>query len=245
MIEADHPHLSVRCQCGLLGLNRSSYYYAPAQESVENLELMRLLDEQFMKTPFYGRLRMTVHLQRQGYSVNHKRVQRLMRLMGIEAIYPKPRTSVAMVGHRQYPYLLRDVAIVRPNQVWSTDITYIPMAQGFMYLVVVMDWYSRYVLSWQLSNTLEGSFCQDALQMALLRGKPDIFNSDRAPVRAFIFSGDKAPFPAEGGTAQRLTLTPKGRRGQSATRKRETLAPSSERGPKSKLDMAKAELPEP
>lgn len=179
MIEADHPEISVRRQCELLELNRSSYYYAPAQESVENLELMRLIDEQFMKTPFYGRLRMTAHLQRQGYSVNHKRVQRLMRLSGIEAIYPKPRASIAMAGHQKYPYLLRDVVIVRPNQVWSTDITYIPMAQGFMYLVVVLDWYSRYVLSWQLSNTLEGGFCQDALQMALMREKPDIFNSDQ------------------------------------------------------------------
>ena len=167
MIEADHPAISVRRQCELLELNRSSYYYVPAQESAENLELMRLIDEQFMKTPFYGRLRMTAHLQRQGYSVNHKRVQRLMRLIGIEAIYPKPRTSVAMAGHQKYPYLLRDVAIVRPNQVWSTDITYIPTVSGFLFLAVVIDAYSRKVVGWSMATHLRTELVLDGLEMAL------------------------------------------------------------------------------
>ena len=154
-------------------------YYEPAGESAENLHLMRLMDEQYLRTPFYGWPRMTAWLRRQGHVVNHKRVQRLMRKMGLQAIYPKPRTSVAGQGHKIYPYLLRGLAIVRPNQVWSADITYVPMPRGFMYLVAVMDWFSRYVLAWQLSNTLDGYFCLDVLQQALHQAKPEIFNTDQ------------------------------------------------------------------
>jgi putative transposase len=179
MIELNHPRLSVRRQCELMGLSRSSVYYQPACETAENLHLMRRMDEQYLKTPFYGSRRMTVWLNRQGCAVNRKRVQRLMRLMGLEAIYPRPRTSIVNPSHKIYPYLLRDLAIIHPHQVWSTDITYIPMPQGFMYLVAILDWYSRYVLSWRLSNTLEGSFCLEALAEALALGKPRIFNSDQ------------------------------------------------------------------
>lgn len=179
LVEPEHPELSIRRQCELLDLNRATYYYVPATESPLNLELMRLIDEQYLRTPFYGWPRMTVYLQNQGYDINHKRVQRLMQKMGIQAIYPKPNLSQANQDHKVYPYLLRGVAILRPNQVWSTDITYIPMHSGFMYLVAVMDWYSRYVLSWQLSNTLESTFCIEALQQALVQGRPEIFNTDQ------------------------------------------------------------------
>jgi putative transposase len=179
MIELNHPRLSVRRQCELMGLSRSSVYYQPACETAENLHLMRRMDEQYLKTPFYGSRRLTVWLNRQGCAVNRKRVQRLMRLMGLEAIYPRPRTSIVNPSHKIYPYLLRDLAIIHPHQVWSTDITYIPMPQGFMYLVAILDWYSRYVLSWRLSNTLDGSFCLEALEEALALGKPRIFNSDQ------------------------------------------------------------------
>ena len=179
MVEPSHPHLSVRRQCELLDLNRSTYYYVPATESPLNLTLMRLIDEQYMRTPFYGWPRMTIYLHQQGYPVNHKRIQRLMHKMGIQALYPKPSLSKANPEHKVYPYLLRGLAITRPNQIWSTDITYLPMHNGFMYLVAVIDWYSRYVLAWQLSNTLESTFCIDALEQALRRGRPDIFNSDQ------------------------------------------------------------------
>ena len=168
----------MRRQCELLGLNRSSLYYVAA-ESAENLRLMRLLDEEYTRHPFYGSRRMTVWLEGQGESVNRKRVQRLLRLMGLEAIYPKPRLSVAGRGHRIYPYLLRDVRIERPDQVWSTDITYVPLARGFMYLAAVIDWYSRYVLAWRLSNTLDGSFCLEMLEEALGLGRPEVFNTDQ------------------------------------------------------------------
>ncbi len=144
-----------------------------------NLKLMRLMDEQYLKTPFYGWPRMLAYLQRQGYAVNHKRVRRLLQKMGLQAIYPKPKTSISSAAHKVYPYLLRDLAITHINQVWSADITYIPMPRGFMYLVAVIDWYSRYVLAWQLSNTLDSIFCVDALQQALLWGKPQIFNTDQ------------------------------------------------------------------
>jgi len=173
MIDPAHSQLSIRRQCELVGLNRSTFYYTLVQESDLNLRLMRLIDKQYTKTPFYGWPRMTAHLRRQGHEVNHKRVQRLMQKTGLQAIYPKPRTSIAAKGHKVYPYLLRNLAITRPNQVWSTDITYIPMLRGFMYLVAIMDWYSRYVVSWQLSNTLDGLFCLDALDLALAQGKPD------------------------------------------------------------------------
>jgi putative transposase len=173
--------LSIRQQCELVDLNRSTYYYTPAGESDLNLRLMRLIDEQYTKTPFYGWPRMTAYLRRlpHGYEVNHKRVQRLMQKMGLQAIYPKPRTSIAAKGHKVYPYLLRGLAITRPNQVWSADITYIRMLRGFMYLVAIIDWYSRYVVAWQLSNTLDGRFCLNALDLALEQGRPEIFNTDQ------------------------------------------------------------------
>jgi putative transposase len=163
----------------LLGLNRSSLYYQAATETAENLRLMRLLDEQYTACPFYGSRKLTRWLVQQGEAVNRKRVQRLLRLMGLEAIYPKPRLSLAGRGHRIYPYLLRNVRIDRPDQVWSTDITYIPLPAGFMYLAATIDWYSRYVLAWRLSNTLDGSFCLDMLDEALSRGKPEVFNTDQ------------------------------------------------------------------
>jgi putative transposase len=173
-IERNCPGLSVRRQCELLGLNRSSWYYQPTGESAENLVWMRRIDEQYLKTPFYGSRKMGEVL-----GIDRKRAQRLMRLMGLEAIYPKPHLSRNDAEHRKYPYLLRNVAIVRPNQVWSSDITYVPMPQGWMYLTVVMDWYSRYVLSWRLSNTLDGAFCLEALEEALSRAAPEIFNTDQ------------------------------------------------------------------
>jgi putative transposase len=179
LIEAEHAALSVRRQCELLGLNRSSLYYQPATASGEDLALMRRIDELYTAHPFYGSRRMVSRLSRPGRAVNRKRVQRLMRLMGLEAIYPKPRLSVPGQGHRIYPYLLRDVKIERPDQVWSTDITYVPMAQGFMYLAAVIDWYSRYVIAWRLSNTLDGSFCLEMLEEALGRGRPEVFNTDQ------------------------------------------------------------------
>lgn len=179
LIEPAHAELSIRRQCDLIGLNRTSYYYQPATETAENLLFMRLIDEEYMRHPFLGSRRMTEYLGRQGYTVNRKRIQRLMRMMGIEALYPKPKTSKAHPEHKVYPYLLRDLEITAPNQVWSTDITYVPMPEGFMYLVAVIDWYSRYVLSWQLSNTLDGYFCVEALEEALERGRPQIFNTDQ------------------------------------------------------------------
>jgi putative transposase len=179
LIEPDHPALSIRRQCELLGLSRSSLYYEPAGETAEDLRLMRLIDEQYTARPFYGSRRMTVWLTEQGEEVNRKRVQRLMRVMGLEAIYPKPRLSTAGKGHRIYPYLLRGVKVVRPDQVWSTDITYVPMASGFMYLAAVIDWFSRYVIAWRLSNTLDGSFCLEMLEEALRGGRPEVFNTDQ------------------------------------------------------------------
>jgi len=171
--------LSVRRQCELLGLSRSSLYYQPAPEAAENLRLMRLIDQEYTAHPFLGSRRMTAWLQSQGEVVNRKRVRRLLRVMGLEAIYPKPRLSAAGKGHRVYPYLLRGVAIERPDQVWSADITYVPLAAGFMYLAATIDWYSRYVLAWRLSNTLDGSFCLDMLDEALGRGRPGVFNTDQ------------------------------------------------------------------
>jgi putative transposase len=172
--------LSVSQQCELLGLSRSSYYYEPATESAANLALMALIDREYTAHPFRGSRGMTAWLKREGHAVNRKRVQRLMRLMGLEAVYPKPKLSVGGAGHKVYPYLLRDVAIERVNQVWSTDITYIPMPNGFMYLTAVMDWHSRYVLSWKLSNTLDTEFCLEALEEALQRGgRPEVFNTDQ------------------------------------------------------------------
>src|SRR5580658_1773548 len=178
-VDAEDAVLSVSQQCELLGLSRSSYYYEPAKETAENLALMELIDREYTAHPFYGSRRMVTWLQGQGHEVNRKRVQRLMRLMGLEAIYPKPKLSVGGAGHKVYPYLLRNVAIERVNQVWSTDITYIPLPNGFMYLAAVIDWFSRYVLSWRLSNTLDVEFCLEALEEALSRGCPEVFNTDQ------------------------------------------------------------------
>jgi putative transposase len=179
LIEVGHPELSVRRQCALLGLNRASLYYEPAGEAPENLRLMRLIDGEYTAHPFYGSRRMTAWLIRRGEEVNRKRVQRLMRLMGLEAIYPKPRLSAAGRGHRIYPYLLRGVRIERPDQVWSADITYVPLVAGFMYLAATIDWYSRFVVAWRLSNTLDGAFCLEMLEEALGRGRPEVFNTDQ------------------------------------------------------------------
>ena len=173
------PDLSIRRQCELLGVNRASLYYEPAGESEQNLLLMRLMDEQYTRAPFYGSRRMTAWLATRGFEVNRKRISRLMELMGIEAVYPRPQLSQPGEGHRIYPYLLRGVTVERINQVWSTDITYIRMAHGFVYLVAVMDWFSRFVLSWSLSLTMEIDFCIAALKSALRRGRPEIFNSDQ------------------------------------------------------------------
>lgn len=178
-IEPDHPQITIYRQCELLGLSRSSFYYQPVEVSSFELELMHLIDRQYMETPFYGIRRMTASLKRLGYHVNHKRIARLMRIMGIEAIYPKPKLSVGNSEHKIYPYLLKGVEIVEPNQVWSTDITYIPMHRGFVYLVAVMDWYSRYVLSWEVSVTMDVDFCISALERALMKGRPEIFNTDQ------------------------------------------------------------------
>jgi putative transposase len=154
-------------------------YYEPAAETAENLRLMQLIDEEYTAHPFLGRRRLTKWLVEQGEAVNRKRVQRFMRLMGLEAIYPKPKLSVAGRGHRIYPYLLRGVSIQRPDQVWSADITYVPLTCGFMYLAAIIDWYSRYVIAWRLSNTLDGSFCLEMLEEALARGRPEVFNTDQ------------------------------------------------------------------
>ena len=179
MINRD-ADLPITRQCELLSLNRSAVYYQLQDVSEMDLKLMRRIDEMHLKRPFYGSRRIRDWLQDEGYDVNRKRVQRLMRQMGIRALYPKPRTSKPGKGHKIYPYLLRDLVIDRPNQVWATDITYIPMAKGFVYLVAVIDWYSRKVLSWRLSNSMESDFCVDALEEALRRyGCPDIFNTDQ------------------------------------------------------------------
>jgi putative transposase len=189
-IEPDHPQLSVARQCALLGLSRSSFYYRSQGESAENLYLMRLLDEQYTQTPFYGVRRMTVWLRQQGYAVNTKRVARLLHTMGLETIYPKPRTSQPHPGHRVYPYLLRGVPITRVNQVWSTDITYVRLHGGFVYLVAVMDWFSRYVLSWAVSIIMDVGFCLEALDQALGVATPHIFNSDQgAQFTSLEFTG--------------------------------------------------------
>jgi putative transposase len=175
LIEPDHPDMSMAKQCELLGLPRSTYYYRSLGESEENLHVMRLLDEKYTADPYYGIRRMTAWLRSEGYNVNHKRVARLLRKMGLEAIYPKPRTTVPHPEHRIYPYLLRGVEVNRANQVWSTDITYIRLHSGFIYLVAVMDWDSRYVLSWALSITMDVSFCLEALNETLSRCQPEIF----------------------------------------------------------------------
>ncbi len=181
MIDPSHEKLSIVRQCDMLNICRSSFYYKCKPIKPEDLALMRLIDEQFLKTPTWGSRKMADWLWRHhGMKKNRKRIQRLMRLMGLKAIYPRPRTTQPHPGHKVYPYLLRGVAIERPNQVWSADITYIPMRRGYMYLVAIIDWYSRKTLSWRVSNTMEADFCVEALEEALARyGKPQIFNTDQ------------------------------------------------------------------
>ena len=179
LTEKNNSEISICRQCELLGIARSSYYYEPAKESDYNLQLMRLIDEEYTKHPFYGVPRMTDWLNNQGYQVNHKRIERLMKKMGLQGICPKRNTSKSVQEHKKYPYLLRGLEIDHPNHVWCSDITYIRLTKGFLYLVAIMDWYSRYVLSWEISNTLDTSFCLEALEKALTQRKPEIFNTDQ------------------------------------------------------------------
>lgn len=184
MIEVEHPEISIARQCELIQLSRASYYRAVDSgfviETAENLELMRLIDEEYTKHPFYGSRQLRNYLRRYGHQVNRKRIQRLMRLMGIMSVAPKPNTSKKGKAHKIYPYLLNNLLIDKPNQVFCTDITYIRMQSGFVYLVAIMDWYSRKVLSWEISNTMDDSFCVSALESAIrLYGTPDIFNTDQ------------------------------------------------------------------
>lgn len=179
LIDLRHGHLSIRRQCELIGLNRSTFYGVPATASPVNLQLMRLIDAQYTKTPLYGWPRMTAHVRRLGWPVNHKRVQRLMQQMGLQAMYPKPHTSMAAPDHTIYPYLLGEVEMTHPNQVWSTDITYVRMAKGCMYLVAMLDWFSRYVLAWQLSNTLENLWILHQEPCHRLKTKRDLQRGGR------------------------------------------------------------------
>jgi putative transposase len=179
-LDRDHPHLSVRRQCAMLGIARSGVYRLPHPANDDDPALLRRIDEMFTRWPFLGSRRMTAMLRAEGQTINRKRVQRRMRRMGIAALGPRPRTTKSAPGHRIYPYLLRDVTVERPNQVWAADITYVPIGRGFLYLVAVMDWASRAVLSWRLSNTMDVSFCVSALEEALARfGRPEIFNTDQ------------------------------------------------------------------
>jgi len=179
LIEPAYSEIPIYRQCQLLGLSKSSYYYRPQGESRLNLRLMNLIDKQYTRMPFYGVEKMTEWLRRKGFVVNPKRVRRLMRQMGLEAIYPQKRLSIPAEKSRKYPYLLRDLAIERPDQVWCADLTYVRMLHGFVYLVAIMDWYSRYVLAWELSNSLDKQFCLEALEKALAISQPEIFNSDQ------------------------------------------------------------------
>lgn len=178
-IDFDNPELSVREQCRILGIHRSNIYYDPAPESEVNLRLMRMMDEEHLVRPCRGSRQMMDFFLDKEIVVNRKRIQRLMRKMGIEGMSPKRRTTLQLQGHKVYPYLLRNLEINRPDQVWCCDITYIPMRLGFLYLVAVMDWFSRYVISWRLSNSMDVDFCMDALDEALMHGKPEIFNTDQ------------------------------------------------------------------
>ncbi len=191
MITRDHPDLRLSHQCRLLSISRSSFYYTPKGESAESLTLMRRIDELFLKYPFYGSRQMVRRLRRDGLRIGRHRVRRLMRLMGLEAIYQAPRTSDPHPEHRVYPYLLRNLEVNRPNQVWCADITYIPVQRGFLYLVAIMDWATRHILAWRLSNTMDASFCVEALNDALAGyGKPDIFNTDQgSQFTSFDFTG--------------------------------------------------------
>ena len=179
MVDPANGNIAVGRQCQMLGLGRSSWYYRPKGESELNLHLMQLLDEQYTRIPFYGSPKMTAWLRRQGFRINHKRVERLMSLMGLHAAQPRINTSRKHPEHKIYPYLLSGVKIACPDHVWSTDITYIRLARGFLYLVAILDWYSRFVLAWRLSNTLDTHFCVEALEAALSVSQPDIFNTDQ------------------------------------------------------------------
>ncbi len=179
MVDGRHPSLSVVRQCRLLDISRSGLYYQPKGISEEEHAVMKLIDRQYLATPFYGARKIAVWLKAQGHQINRKRVRRLMRVMGLKAIYRRPRTSLPAPGHKVYPYLLGGMKITRPNQGWAADITYIPMARGFLYLVAIIDVYSRHVLSWRLSNTLEAGFCVEALEAALQKARPEIFNTDQ------------------------------------------------------------------
>ncbi len=179
MIDRGHQQLSLVRQCALLNISRAWVYYRPVKPRAEDLELMPLMDRQYLKTPFYGSRRMKAWLLAEGCLVSRSKVRRLMRLMGLEAIYRRPNTSKPAPGHRVYPYLLKGVEVNRVDQVWAADITYIPMAQGFLYLVAIMDWYSRQVLTWKLSNTMDTDFCVAALAEALSKGRPEVFNTDQ------------------------------------------------------------------
>jgi putative transposase len=180
MIEKNHPRISTARQCRLLGLPRASYYHRPRPKPPEDLQLMRAIDEAYMAHPVFGSRQMTRWLRRQGYRINRKRVRLLMELMGLEAIYQKPNLSRPNAEHRIYPYLLRTLRVTRPNQVWAADLTYVPIQGGFLYLFALIDWYSRAVLAWSLSNTLDAGFCVAAVQRAIVRyGVPEIFNTDQ------------------------------------------------------------------
>lgn len=180
MIDTNHAELSIRKQCNLIGLSRSGFYYKTAEETSYNLLLMKLLDEEYTRYPFKGVMKMVVYLKELGHLVNPKRIRRLLRLMGLEAIYPKRNLSKSNSQHKKYPYLLNGLIINRVNQVWSADITYVRLKQGFIYLVAIMDWYSRYVLSWEISTSLDANFCVEALEEALMvYGYPEIFNTDQ------------------------------------------------------------------
>jgi putative transposase len=205
-IQPHHPQLSVRRQCALLGLAVASYYYQAAPESAENLFYQRLLDEEYTRHPFYGVRKMTVWLRLQHYAVGPKRVRRLLRAMGLMAVYPKPRLSLNPLEHKRFPYLLKGLAIVRPNQVWSIDITYIRLRGGFVYLVAVLDWFSRYVLAWELSISLEADFCVAVVERAMAAQRPEILNSDQG------VQFTSAPFQAPLLAAQvRLSMDGRGR----------------------------------
>ena len=213
MIEPEHPSLSVVRQCELVSISRSGFYYQPVGETAENLALMRLIDAQFLETPWYGSRQMARHLRRDGHEVGRKRVRRLMAVMGLVPIYQCPRTTVPNSEHRIWPYLLRGMVIDRPNQVWCTDITYIPMRRGFLYLVAVMDWATRKVLSWRVSNTMDVEFCVAALEEALARfGRPEIFNSDQgSQFTSPRFTGvlqQAGPFPTVVSPAATSTAVP-------------------------------------
>lgn len=179
LVASSSEEVSIIDRCRVVGISSSSYYYEPREADATTLEIMSFIDKQYLRTPFYGSPRMTTELRKHGYYVNPKRVARLMKIMGLQALYPKPNSSANSKGDTVYPYLLRGLQITHPNQVWSTDLTYIGMPRGWMYLMAVMDWYSRYVIHWELSNTMDVGFCKEVLQESLRRTRPEIFNTDQ------------------------------------------------------------------